>query len=368
MDDLVMDLDFWRGRRVFLTGHTGFKGTWLSLWLQALQADVSGLALDPSQKPSFYDLAKASSGIKDSRGDIRDPSLVRTKIEECQPEIIFHLAAQALVRPSYADPIDTYATNVMGTAHVLEAARHCPSVRAIVIVTSDKCYENREWHRGYTEDDAMGGYDPYSSSKGCAELVTSAYRRSFFNVDQYDKHRVGLASVRAGNVIGGGDWSVDRLIPDAMRAFIAGQDFFIRFPDAVRPWQHVLEPLSGYLHLAQQLFTTPAFAQGWNFGPDAEAEKPVRYLAEHIVSLWGEGAKWLAKTDANAPHEAHYLTLDTAKARKTLEWHPRLKLDEALSLTVDWYKAFKQGRDMRDFTLVQIASYAAKINQASVPA
>jgi len=363
-----MDPEFWRGRRVFLTGHTGFKGTWLNLWLQSLQADVWGLALDPSQEPSFYDLSRASNGIKDLRGDIRDPSFVRAKVEECQPEIIFHLAAQALVRPSYVDPLGTYATNVMGTAHVLDAARHCPSVRAIVVVTSDKCYENREWDRGYTEDDAMGGYDPYSSSKGCAELVTSAYRRSFFNVASYDKHHVGLASVRAGNVIGGGDWSVDRLIPDAMRAFMASQDFVVRFPDAVRPWQHVLEPLSGYLHLAQQLYTNPAFAEGWNFGPDAEAEKPVRYLSEHIVSLWGDDAKWLSKPDANAPHEAHYLTLDTTKARTILNWRPQLTLDEALSLTVAWYKAFKQGADMRDFSLAQIASYASKINQTAVPA
>ncbi len=369
MEDLVIDQAFWGERRVLLTGHTGFKGTWLSLWLQSLQAEVRGLALDPASQPSFFDLVRAYQHIEDIRGDIRDPAVVRAEVDAFQPEIIIHMAAQSLVRPSYAEPVATYATNVMGTAHVLEAARHCASVRVILVITSDKCYENREWDRGYVESDAMGGYDPYSSSKGCAELVTAAYRRSFFNPDHYSEHRVALASARAGNVIGGGDWSVDRLIPDAMRAFMACEEFVVRFPEAVRPWQHVLEPLSGYLRLIHRLYEAgPVFAEGWNFGPEAEAEQPVRHLVERITALWGDGARWRANPDPNAPHEARHLTLDAGKARRQLGWRPRLPLDEALALTVDWYKAFSQGHDMRDVSLSQIALYTEKTEPAAVPA
>ncbi|WP_370631617.1 CDP-glucose 4,6-dehydratase [Methylovirgula sp. HY1] len=359
MESLVMRPEFWRNRRVLLTGHTGFKGTWLSLWLQQMRAQVRGLALDPPSSPACFDLVAAARGMEDLRGDIRDPGFVTAAMSDFQPEIVIHMAAQSLVRPSYADPVATYAINVMGTAHVLEAARGCASVRAIVVVTSDKCYENREWDRGYREDDAMGGYDPYSSSKACAELVTAAYLRSFFNPERYADHRVGLASARAGNVIGGGDWAVDRLIPDAMRAFASQRELVVRFPEAIRPWQHVLEPLGGYLRLAQGLYEAgPPCAGAWNFGPDAEAERPVRYLAEQITGLWGDGAAWCAKPDSNAPHEAHYLTLDASKARDGLGWHPKLNLDNALALTVAWYKAFSRGQDMHEFTLAQIAAYA----------
>ncbi len=360
---------FWRERRVLLTGHTGFKGTWLSLWLQKLQAKLRGLALDPPSKPSFFDLVGAARGMEDLRGDIRDLAFVKTTLSEFQPEIVIHMAAQSLVRPSYADPIATYATNVMGTAHVLEAARSCASPRAVLVITSDKCYENREWDRGYVETDCMGGYDPYSSSKGCAELVTAAYRQSYFHRERYTEHHLALASARAGNVIGGGDWALDRLIPDAIRAFLSKRAFVVRFPEAIRPWQHVLEPLSGYLQLAQHLHEEgPPFAEAWNFGPEADAERPVRYLAERITALWGEGAQWCANPESNAPHEAHHLTLNAAKARNVLGWRPKLSLDDALALTVEWYKAFSRGRDMHEFSLGQIAAYAEKAERAALPA
>jgi CDP-glucose 4,6-dehydratase len=369
VDDVVINPAFWRERRVLLTGHTGFKGTWLSLWLQALKAKLCGLALDPPSTPSFFDLVGAGHAMDDWRGDIRDLSRVKSIMDEFKPDIVIHMAAQSLVRPSYADPIGTYATNVMGTAHVLEAARCCGGICAILVVTSDKCYENREWDRGYVESDAIGGYDPYSSSKGCAELVTAAYRRSYFHGERYAEHRVALASARAGNVIGGGDWAVDRLIPDAMRAFLSKQAFVVRFPEAVRPWQHVLEPLSGYLRLAQRLYEEgPAFAEAWNFGPDADAERPVRYLAERVTALWGDGAQWRSGAESHAPHEAHYLTLDAGKARNVLGWRPKLGLDDALAHTVAWYKAFSQGRDMHEFSLRQIAAYAATPAHAVLPA
>lgn len=366
---MVIDTEFWRERRVFLTGHTGFKGTWLCLWLQLLNAKLGGLALDPPTNPSFFDLVGAADAMEDLRGNIRDLDIVQTAMKSFDPEIIIHMAAQSLVRPSYADPIGTYATNVMGTAHVLEAARLCPSVRAIIVITSDKCYENRQLDRGYVEDDAMGGYDPYSSSKGCAELVTAAYRRSYFHPRSYAEHGVALASARAGNVIGGGDWAVDRLIPDAVRAFLLQRDFVVRSPEATRPWQHVLEPLSGYLLLTQALCKVgPTFAEAWNFGPDAEAERPVRYLADRITALWGGDAQWRVEQDDNAPHEAHYLTLTAAKARDVLGWRPKLSLDEALALTVDWYQACDRGADMHEFSLGQIDAYVRRAERAALSA
>jgi len=363
MDDVVIGEEFWRKRRVLLTGHTGFKGSWMSFWLQKLQAQLCGLALDPPSTPSLFEVGNVGQGMQDVRGDIRDQTCVAHTFAAFRPEIIIHMAAQSLVRPSYADPIATYATNVMGTAHVLEAARQCSSVRVILVITSDKCYENREWDRGYEETDPMGGYDPYSSSKGCAELITAAYRRSFFNPACYEDHHVAIASARAGNVIGGGDWAVDRLIPDAMRSFAMGQKLIVRLPDAIRPWQHVLEPICGYLQLAHCLYDKgPVFAQAWNFGPNVEAEQPVRYLAERVTRLWGDGAQWQALSVADAPHEAHYLKLDARKAHKELAWRPRLGLDDALALTIDWYKAFSDGRNMRDVSLAQITSY---IDQSS---
>ena len=365
MEDLGIDPEFWRGRRVLLTGHTGFKGAWLSFWLTQMGARLRGLALEPPSSPSLFDLAHVADGMEDIRGDIRDAQLVRNAVADFKPDIVIHMAAQSLVRPSYVDPVGTYATNVMGTVHTLDAVRASGGVGAVLVITSDKCYLNRDWDRRYIETDAMGGNDPYSSSKGCAEIVTSAYRHSFFHPDRYGVHGVALASARAGNVIGGGDWAVDRLIPDAMRSFLEKAPLVICFPDAVRPWQHVLEPLSGYLHLVQRLRTDgKTFAEGWNFGPDEEAERPVRYLAERIANFWSDGAQWQAVPQSDAPHEDRYLTLDAGKAHQKLGWRPRLKLDDALRLTVDWFKAFGGKRDMREFTLDQIAAYTAKPQRA----
>lgn len=356
-----MNTTFWNGRRVYLTGHTGFKGSWMSLWLQSLQAEVRGVSLPPPTEPSLFDLASVSTGMSDIRCDIRDAKQVRDSLCEFAPEVVIHMAAQALVRPSYLDPINTYAANVMGTVHVLDAVRKCPSVRAVLVITSDKCYENREFDQGYTEADPMGGYDPYSSSKGCAELVTAAYRRSYFHPERHGDHGVAVASVRAGNVIGGGDWAVDRLVPDAMRAYLAEQPFVVRFPEAIRPWQHVLEPLSGYLQLLELLCGDGRqYAKAWNFGPDPEAEQPVRYLAEKMTSLWGRNAKWEERADPTAPHEAHYLKLDTTKVRREVGWRPRFRLDDALAYTVAWYQAFGAGKDMKEFTIRQIADYSAR--------
>lgn len=354
MEGMVSDPSFWRGRRVLVTGHTGFKGGWLSLWLQQLGALVTGYALDPPTKPSLFEVAAVGSGMESITGDIRDLERLSFAMQAADPEIVIHLAAQPLVRNSYLDPVGTYATNVMGTVHVLEAARHLVGLRVVLNVTSDKCYENREWLWGYREDEPMGGHDPYSNSKGCAELVTSAYRRSFFN-----DHRpcTALASARAGNVIGGGDWAPDRLIPDAVRAFVCGEPLRVRHPDAVRPWQHVLEPLAGYLSLCEKLWREPrCYAEPWNFGLNDEEAKPVSYLAQALVEQWGESAAWEADGGSH-PYEAHHLKLDANKARTRLGWKPRWSLDHALRQTVAWYKAWRAGQDVRVLTLRQIDTY-----------
>ena len=347
-----MNPAFWRGKRVLLTGHTGFKGSWLALWLDSLGAKVSGFSVDVPTSPSLFDAARVGESLRDGRGDVREPGAVEQALSEARPEVVFHLAAQSLVRQSYAQPVETYATNVMGTAHVLEATRSAASVRAVVVVTSDKCYENRESGRAYVEGDAMGGHDPYSSSKGCAELVTAAYRNSFFN-----KSKAGIASARAGNVIGGGDWSQDRLIPDIYRAAAAREAVRIRNPKAVRPWQHVLEPLAGYLLLAERLHDGARVAEAWNFGPDQSDSRPVAEVVDRVVKLWGDGLRW-EQDPGSHPHEAILLRLDSAKAHKQLAWQPRLALDEALAWTVEWYKAFLARQDMRRVTLAQIARYA----------
>lgn len=357
LEGVVMDRSFWRGKRVFLTGHTGFKGSWLSLWLQQLGAEVTGYALNPPTTPSLFDVAAVAQGMTSIIGDIRDGEALSAAMSVAPPEIVIHMAAQPLVRYSYANPVETYASNVMGTVHLLEAVRKTASVRAIVNVTSDKCYENKEWVWGYRETEPMGGYDPYSSSKGCAELVTSAYRNSFFNPTSYAKHRVALASARAGNVIGGGDWALDRLIPDVMRAIEAGQPVKIRSPHAIRPWQHVLEPLHGYLLLAQRLYEDGSdFAEGWNFGPHDADAKPVQWIVEQLTRKWGEGASW--ELDASPqPHEAYYLKLDCAKAGARLGWHPRWDLPGALDAIVEWHRAYVKQSDMRSLTLRQIETY-----------
>lgn len=353
-----MNTSFWYGKRVLLTGHTGFKGSWLSLWLQKLGADVTGFALPPPTQPSLFETAQVWQGMTSIIGDIRQGDVLTKAMCQAAPDIVIHMAAQPLVRRSYVDPVETYSTNVMGTVNLLEAVRQTPSVRAVVNVTTDKCYENKEWVWGYRENEAMGGFDPYSSSKGCSELITAAYRNSFFNASKYCVHQVALATARAGNVIGGGDWAEDRLIPDILRALQANQPVSIRNPQATRPWQHVLEPLSGYLALAEKLYTDgPAFAEAFNFGPAEEDAKPVQWIVEKLVSAWGNGAHWQL-TKALHPHEAHCLKLDIAKASAKLGWHPRWPLAEALEAITIWHKAHQRNEDMRLVCEQQINAYA----------
>lgn len=352
-----VNVDFWRGKKVFLTGHTGFKGSWMSLWLQTLGVELTGFALAPPTTPSLFAEARVAEGMTSIEGDICNAERLKQAMFEAQPEIIIHMAAQPLVRYSYENPVETYATNVMGTVHLLEAVRKTPTVRAVVNITTDKCYENKEWIWGYREDDPMGGYDPYSNSKGCAELVTAAYRSSFFNPNDYSQHKVALATVRAGNVIGGGDWAEDRLIPDIIEAFAQGENVHIRNPSAIRPWQHVMEPLSGYLMLAEKLVEEGVtFGQGWNFGPVEEDAKPVSWIVEQLADCWGQEARWKVD-DQDHPHEARYLKLDISKARSKLNWQPSLRLGEALDLIVDWARQYQEGADMRAFTLSQIESF-----------
>lgn len=352
-----MDKAFWQGKKVFLTGNTGFKGSWLCLWLQELGAQVTGYALQPPTDPSLFELCKIDSLIHSLIGDVRDREHLVSAMQQAKPEIVIHMAAQPLVRDSYKNPVETYEINVMGTVNVLEAVRHCDSVRAVVNVTTDKCYENKEWLWGYRENEPMGGYDPYSNSKGCSELVTAAYRSSFFNPADYEKHHVALASARAGNVIGGGDWAADRLIPDFIRALEGNQKILIRSPQAIRPWQHVLEPLSGYLELAEKLYTGgPAYAEGWNFGPDDSDAKNVEWIVRTMCSLWGENAGYEVDT-GNHPHEANYLKLDCSKAKVRLHWQPRWHLEYTLEKIVEWVRSYRQSRAMRDVCLQQIREY-----------
>jgi CDP-glucose 4,6-dehydratase len=354
MESVEMNTGFWKNKKVLVTGHTGFKGSWLSLWLQSLGANVIGYALAPPSNPSMFEVANVAEGMISLEGDVRNTEQVQAAVEQYQPEIVIHMAAQALVRYSYQNPVETYATNVMGTVNVLEAVRQISSVKAVVIITSDKCYENREWVWGYREDEAMGGYDPYSNSKGCAELVTSAYRQSFFNTAG---RTVAVASARAGNVIGGGDWAADRLIPDMVRAVTEGRSVKIRHPYAVRPWQHVLEPLSGYLLLAEKLYEQGSgYAESWNFGPSEDDAKPVQWIVEHFTTLWDDEASWELDRSEH-PHEAHYLKLDCSKARMRLHWKPRWAFSQSLENITAWYKAHREGKDMRDFSLKQIAAY-----------
>ncbi len=353
----MINKTFWQGKRVFVTGHTGFKGSWLCLWLHKLGAIVHGYSLSVPTTPALFTEARLDTIMHSELGDIRDHERLAESMKQFQPDIVFHLAAQPLVRLSYDIPMETYTTNVIGTVSLFEAVRHAGSVRAVVNVTSDKCYENREWVWGYREDEPMGGFDPYSSSKGCAELVTASYRQSFFNADHYQTHRCAVASARAGNVIGGGDWAADRLIPDALTAFSKQQRLAIRNPDAVRPWQYVLEPLSGYLSLAEHLYTHGmAFAEGWNFGPDVNEARPVRWIVDKLVTQWGNGARW--QTDERAhPHEAHYLKLDCSKAGIRLHWQPTWGLEHTLNRIVTWHKAWLEQADMYHYTMTEIDDY-----------
>jgi len=352
-----MSLQFWKGKRVLITGHTGFKGSWLSLWLKRKGANVVGYSLPPPTSPSLFELADVGAEMTSVKGDIRDLDHLQRTFSRYQPEIVFHMAAQSLVHYSYNHPVETYSTNVMGTVNVLETVRQVDDIRVAVIITSDKCYENKEWVWGYRESDPMGGHDPYSSSKGCAELLTSAYRNSYFPPQEYSRHGVALASVRAGNVIGGGDWAADRLIPDIIKAFMENRSVLIRSPKAIRPWQHVLEPLSGYLCLAETLWTSGRdFSGGWNFGPNDEEARSVEWIAKYLHNLWGVAASWELASNGN-PHETNYLKLDSSKARILLGWSPKLKLLTSLEWTVDWYRGYEQNLNMRRFTEDQIKCY-----------
>jgi CDP-glucose 4,6-dehydratase len=344
--------EFWRGRRVLLTGHTGFKGSWISLWLQSLGATLRGVALEPPRELSLFSIARVAEGMDHHICDIRELANLKAQVDEFQPEIIIHMAAQSLVRLSYTSPVETYATNVMGTVHVLESARYVESVRAVVNVTSDKCYENREWLWGYREDDSFGGNDPYSNSKGCSELISSAYRRSFLA-----SRGVAVATARAGNVVGGGDWSKDRLVPDILRALDRRETVTIRSPLAVRPWQHVLEPLSGYLLLAESLcLNGQTDAEGWNFGPGDGAERPVQWITEYLCTIWGGQATWRIQSSMDL-HEAAVLRLDASKAHQRLRWGPKWPLEKALQRVVDWHHAWLRSEDMRALCLSQIKEY-----------
>ena len=348
---------FWSGRRVFVTGHTGFKGSWLCLWLQHMGAQVTGYALPPATAPALFEVAQVGRGMTSLTGDIRNRAQLAQTMQDARPEIVIHLAAQALVRYSYLNPVETYEVNVMGLVNLFEAVRATPGVRAVVNVTSDKCYENREWLWGYRETEALGGFDPYSNSKACAELVTSAYRNSYFNQDTYASHGVALGSGRAGNVIGGGDWAKDRLIPDMLRAIGCGQPVQIRSPNSIRPWQHVLEPLQGYLILAQRLFNDGMdCAEGFNFGPDDSDAKPVQWIIEQLCRQWGDGATWQLDA-AVAPHEASYLKLDCSKAKGRLHWQPRWNLTQTIGHIIAWHKAHASGADMRAMCTAQINQY-----------
>ncbi len=363
MEDLVSQ---WRGRKVFLTGHTGFKGGWLSLWLAAKGAEVRGFALEPDTQPNLFAVASIGAAVEDIRGDVRDYPMLEAAMKEFAPEVVFHLAAQPLVRRSYADPLGTFSTNVMGTANVLEAIRKTPSVRAVVCITTDKCYQNREWVWPYRETDALGGIDPYSSSKACAEIVSAAFRNSYFPAERFGDHRVAIATARAGNVIGGGDWSEDRLIPDLIRGFLAGSPVLIRRPRATRPWQHVLEPLHGYMLLAEHLLSARAdCATAFNFGPGDGDAWPVERVVAKLAALWGQGASWELGDSGEGVHEAHQLRLDASKARTQLGWRPRLRTDVALEWTLDWYRNWQSGAPMAERTRAQIGQYEQLIQSAS---
>jgi len=350
-------ISFWNGKSVFITGHTGFKGAWLSIWLHALGASVTGYALEPPTEPNLYSLAGVASITSSIIGDIRDTDNLRHSILAAEPEIVFHLAAQSLVRESYLSPVDTYSTNVMGTVNLLEAVRSCRTVRAVVNVTTDKCYENREFNKPFKEEEPLGGFDPYSSSKACSEIVTAAWRSSYFNPAEYMNHQVAVATARAGNVVGGGDWAKDRLVPDCINALMAAETVLIRNPHAIRPWQHVLEPLSGYLLLAQKLYEDgPKYTEGWNFGPSKEDARTVEWIVQRLCELWGRGAGYEIDSGYHL-HEAKYLRLDCTKAAERLGWHPRWNLDKALNSILEWVAVYCSSGDIKKCCLEQIELY-----------
>lgn len=354
---------FWKEKKVFITGHTGFKGSWLSSWLYSMNAKVYGYSLMPPTEPNLYTVLKLDDKVESSINDIRDLQKLKKTMVEVEPEIVFHMAAQPLVRLSYVEPVETYEVNVIGTANVLEAVKHCPSVKVVVVITTDKCYENKEWYWGYRENEALGGYDPYSSSKACAELVTASYRNSFFNIENYSNHGVCIASVRAGNVIGGGDWAENRLIPDCVKALMNNQTVIVRNPNAIRPWQHVLEPLYGYLKLAEDLFNgRKEFASAWNFGPSESNERNVGEVVKCFCRQWGNGANYVVEVDENSPHEANYLKLDSSNAKMKLKWHSVWDLETSVEKIVTWTKLYQNKENMFSNTLSQINEYMSVIS------
>ncbi len=366
--DAATGLTVFRGRRVLVTGHTGFKGSWLAEWLCGLDAEVTGLALAPATDPNLFDGLGLARRLDDRRGDVRSPQTVLAAVDGAKPEVIFHLAAQAMVRAAYVEPAATFATNVMGTVHVLDAVRTLERPCAVVVVTSDKCYEDRGLRRAYVEDDPLGGHDPYSASKGAAEIVAASYRRSFFPPERFAKHGVSVATVRAGNVIGGGDWSSDRVVCDIVRSLSLGQPVQLRNPGAVRPWQHVLDALSGYLWLGARMFKEGAdgLAGAWNFGPDPGDAIPVSELTDRMLRAWGSGS-WIDAREPNAPHEAGYLSLDAGKAARRLDWRPTWRVNEAIDATVSWYKEAVRGADRGEVTREQIASFTADAKTSGLP-
>ena len=349
---------FWTNKKVFLTGHTGFKGAWLCLWLNSIGAKITGYALQPPTTPNLFKLCRIEQSIRSIIADMRDIKSLCKAMQEAAPEVVIHMAAQPLVRDSYKYPLETYSINVMGTVNLFEAVRTCKSVKAVINVTTDKCYENKGWIWGYRENEPLGGYDPYSNSKACSEMVTSAYRNSYFNPKEYHRHGVGVATARAGNVIGGGDWAADRLIPDCIRALLKGEKVLIRNPHAVRPWQHVLEPLSGYLILAQKLYKDGHhYAGGWNFGPDDYGNKTVEWVVQSLCEKWGQNTSY-EKDKRKHPYEANYLKLDCTKSKAMLGWRPRWNLDKAIDSILEWIKAYKEKKDLRKVCLRQIKEYS----------
>ena len=354
-----MNQEFWNKKKVFITGHTGFKGSWMCLWLNMLGSEVTGYALDPPTEPSLFNLCNIDALIHSIKGDVRDLNLLHKSISDSKSEVVIHMAAQSLVRDSYINPVETYDINVMGTVNVMEAVRKSKGIKALINVTTDKCYENKEWLWGYRENEPFGGYDPYSNSKACSELVTAAYRNSFFNSDRYENHGVAVASARAGNVIGGGDWAKDRLVADCLSALLQGEKIRIRNPFAIRPWQHVLEPLAGYLNLAEKLYSKGTeFAEGWNFGPDESDAKTVEWIVARLSGKW-EGAAGYFVDKGEHPHEAKYLKLDCSKAKSRLQWYPKWNLEKAIDSIVEWTVDYREGKDLRETSLRQIAEYMA---------
>ena len=352
---------FWKNKRVFITGHTGFKGAWLSIWLNTLGAKVTGYALKPPTVPSIFNLCKLDDKIESIIGDVRDSVKLNKALALAKPDVVIHMAAQPLVRESYKNPVETYDINVMGLINLFEAVRKSKTVRSVVNVTTDKCYENREWPWGYRENEPMGGYDPYSNSKACSELVTSSYRNSFFNPKEYgESHNVALASARAGNVIGGGDWAADRLIPDCIKSLLKKKNILIRNPQAIRPWQHVLEPLSGYMLLAQRLYEKGCvYAEGWNFGPDDSDAKPVEWIVRMLCKKWGVAGTGYSIDRGKHPHEANYLKLDCSKSKNLLSWRPVWNLEYTIEKIVEWTKEYQQKKDVYTICLRQIEEYEA---------